>query len=277
MMLSHKFDKDKIKFSGFISRKYDGVPAGYSYNTVVSRQNKTLNGIKWIHDEIYKAIPKNWQIWGEHYKPNMSFKEISGKVRKDEKWKEANLYLFNLNIYNDNIPFNDRYNLLKDWYNKYKFPQLKLCKQIYVSNMNDVDNAILNISNTIDYDNNPIEGYMYHYEYGLYTDNIRSWDSMKIVYKPTIDLQLVDINEAIDKNNNKKGIVGSFICIDSNNNTIIVSAGNFTHKDRKDIFNNFNKYKNKIIVCQYKIDTSYKNNIREPVAKYFHEDKIFPD
>lgn len=51
MMRSHKIaeaDK-KIKFPGFVSAKFDGVPGGYSKQKLVSRQNKSLPGVQWLH------------------------------------------------------------------------------------------------------------------------------------------------------------------------------------------------------------------------------------
>lgn len=141
-MKSHNFRADNMIFPGYVSRKFDGVPGGYTRYDLESRQKKPLLGVKWIHDMIKDAIPSGVRIWMEHWEPNTPFKVISGKVRKNVPYQTAQGVVHNIHIFDwPDATFKQRWDYLIEWYysNYAKLsPIIHLADQLYVEDETDM-------------------------------------------------------------------------------------------------------------------------------------------
>lgn len=281
MMLSKNFDERKIDFPGYISRKFDGVPGGYSREKLVSRQGKPLLGVQWIHDLLSPYIPNNVVLWGEHYEAGKPFKYISGKVRKNEPYTGACLYLFNLHDKEfPNSTFRNRIVFLKDWFHGLPIEVravVGLATQYYVDNPTSLDSAINDIKQAVLVDGDgQFEGCMYHSSYGMYFPGTRSWGSMKIVNKPLIDLRIVGILESVSEEGEPKGMVGSMLCEDGSGQVFTVAAGKLSHSEREEMFEAWPMHRGTIVKVKHKGDSTYEG-LREPTFQEFNLDKDTPD
>lgn len=280
MMLSRHLTAKKITFPGYVSRKFDGVPGGYTCTSLESRQGKPLNGVKWIHDMIKDILPDGVRIWAEHWEPYTPFQTISGKVRKDRPYKDCFAVIHNVDMLRDhNITFRERQNWLQYWYAKHYqklSPILFIADQLYVTDIVDLWKAYDYFKMNAEVNGDLFEGCMYHSEIGTYTPNKRNWHSMKVVQKPTVDLRVVDLFEAIDEKGHPKGMVGSMLCHDRVGQPFVVSAGKASHEDRRMWWTNPQAILDKIIVVQHKGDGFYEG-LREPTFQAIHQDKIVPD
>lgn len=279
MMKSHNYTARAAIFPGYVSRKFDGVPGCYTKASLLSRQGKPLPGVQWIHDMISPLIPEGWEIWGEHWEPHKPFKYISGKVRKNEPYRECYLVLHNLNV-NEQLTFKERYfDLLYKWYdsqyNKLS-PIIMLADQLYVEDEIDMHKAFEYFRTKTKTYKDLFEGCMYHSAGGYYQSGKRSWNSLKLVKKPTVDLQVIGVLEAISETGERKGMVGSLRCIDANDIAYIVSAGKATHEERKKWWVNQEMIIGKIVTVQHKGDGFYEG-LREPTFQSIHADKLVPD
>lgn len=278
MMRSHKFAEagKKLTFPGYVSAKFDGVPGGYSHSKLISRQNKPLPGAQWIHDRLSKYIPAGWQIWGEHWHPDMQFQEISGLVRKNEPWKTARVMFFNyFDMFNPTMGFAERQRRLADWMEN--LPNLfdnnlGLVLQKEVNSKDEAYAAKAQIEK--DWLSTGVaarfEGCMYHTASGVYTMN-RSWESLKMVDRLTYDLKLVAVLEAMSKTGNNLEMAGTLIFKDANGRSLNVGPGKLKHEERRDIWQNFTNYHGRIAVVAAKGSTY--EAMREPTFQAWHEDK----
>lgn len=279
MMRSHKFAEagKKLTFPGYVSAKFDGVPGGYSKSQLITRQNKPLAGAQWIHEIIAPYIPDGWQLWGEHWNPDMDFQEISGRCRKDEPWKEAKVMFFNyFDMFNPSLTFEQRQRRMENWMED--LPTLfngDTVGLVMQNKVNSLEEALL-AKETIRRDwkatgiTAKFEGCMYHTASGLYTIN-RSWASLKMVDKITYDLQLHGVEEASSKTGKLLGMVGTLVFKDGQGRLLNVGPGKLKHHERRDMWDNYEKYHGRIGTISAKGSTY--EALREPTFQNWHEDK----
>lgn len=278
-MLSKGLNLSKLKYPFYLSEKFDGVPGIYTVNndgiTCISRQGTPITSTPHIIKELKSLkLPVGTKVIGEHYINGLPFSEISGKVRAQAPCKELKLYVFDVLCNNENTPFKDRYLTGKRLLRHCNESIISVVSQHYVTS-HDMHKAFVRLieinAQTL---GRRLEGFIYRNADGLYKYT-RSWDCMKLVLEPTVDLKVVDLIEAVDKNNEKLGRVGSLVCVDKNGNTFNISAGKSTFQERerwlttRDIVG-------KIIVVKFKPDAEYKG-LRQPTFQHIHEDKTEPD
>lgn len=282
MMRSHKFVEaaKKIKFPGFVSAKFDGVPGGYTKQRLVSRQNKSLPGVQWLHDTLAQHIPDGWQIWGEHWHPDLQFEEISGLVRKNQPWDLAGCMLFNcFDMFNPSATFAVRQARLVEWYDNLPEDVRKHFGMVAQHAVSSKEEAYTMLASVEEGWNAKgfkarFEGGMYHAASGLYTLN-RSWASLKMVDKITYDLRLVAVVEAVSKTGANLEMAGTLVFEDASGRKLNVGPGKLKHDERRDIWKNYPNYHGRIGIVAAK-GSSYEA-LREPTFQAWHEDKECPD
>lgn len=94
------------------------------------------------------------------------------------------------------------------------------------------------------------EGIIVRNVYATY-ERKRSLYVMKFKPKKKDHYQIIDLQEAIDKDGKEKETLGAFICRGSDGTPFGVGAGKLTHVERQEIWNNRMDYLGKIIEVQY--------------------------
>lgn len=274
VMLSNYFDKVPEKdlvFPMHMTEKLDGIMADFYKKDGVchirTRQNKPIPSMQWFVDVHSKYLSEGEHLIGELYHdyklPRVkNFEKLSGRIRQQsEQATEVGFYMF------------DRYEEGKEniSYAKRDKPWLSLFFDSVpdVGYASDANDALLTYNKFMK--NRPnAEGVVLRPLYGptSYYKRGRSKGFLKIVPKPTVDLPILDIIEA-DKT--QAGQAGKVIC-EYNGKKISVGMGSIVHSVRKDMWENKDKYLNKIVEIKYK-DVTDAGVLRMPVILRFREDK----
>lgn len=289
MMLSYPYDEKRAKFPGYISRKYDGVPGGYTNQCLLSRQAKRLSGVQWIHDLIHEYIPVGIQLWGEHYEPCRDFAYINGKTKQHKPWQEAHVMFFNLfDMFNPHATFTDRQlkmssivqrirnTLRRDGYGGIA-NRLHIVEQVPVASAEDIP-ALCGALRGYAKHHNPkdnFEGCMYHSAEGTYVLD-RSYNSMKLVDNVVYDLEFVNCDEAVSKTGVPLGRAGKLYFKDATGEEFGCGPGKLKHTEAKDVFENMGKFIGKIATVQAKPGGGYEK-LRQPTFQHWRDDKTEPD
>lgn len=271
-----------------VSEKLDGVASIWTVHkdrvTGMTRQGKPIPSADYVRDRLNTLLLGNvsvgTQVLGELTVDGVpNFKDASGIIRRgipDER--------IVLNVY-DFVPFGQG-----DW--DFEERMLRACE---VLKLKDPKNAYTGIvrripsayANTFEeaatlirviYQHNPrAEGVMFRPLHGvdsLYRTG-RSKGFMRLVAQPTIDLQVIDIEEATSDAGAPLGMVGRIICR-YGDDVVGVGPGKFNHDERRQIFQQWPKDRGRILTVKYKADDSYQL-LRQPTAQHWHEDKTVPD
>lgn len=292
MMESHDYklaNQKQLKFPGYVSQKFDGTPGRYTRNEVVSRQGKKLLGIEWLHNEIKESIPMGVEIWMEHYEWGKPFSYINGKVEAEESYKEVRGIITNMRVLDEPLmPFGMRMDeatkIAQDIIKNHDmYGRICVAKQIYVRNKEEVEEAVEKLKNSNEMNVSLLtmgtdwrwEGAMFHYASGQYIIH-RSWNSLKIVEKPTYDLAFAGCEEGKSKEGIPNGRAGKLYFKDANGTIFGCGPGKMKHVERERVFMNKEKYIGKIATIKSKEDSHYKG-LREPTFQWWREDKTEPD
>ncbi len=271
MMLSRKFDEKRVKYPSYVSEKLDGVPVvvGFFDGKVraISRQGNEITSVSHILKEIehlVKARPEMEWV-GELYIPYTPFKDISGKVRKQNVTSEdLELHLFDCFDRRDELmKYSTRLGLLKNLKSTFLKPtsKIKIITTHYCEDVYEIMNTYTMYTAS--------EGIMIRSAEGIYEKGKRSWDMMKLKPEPTVDLVVVGVNQAVDKYGKLKGMIGSFIC-NYKGKYINVGAGKLTRDERIQAW--AEQPIGKVIEVKYMPDDSYES-LRQPVFMRWREDK----
>lgn len=294
IMLAKDYDYKRVFFPVYISEKLDGVPAKFfrdAFGKVVAmtRQGELLTSVEHICKELsdFKLLDENSAIVGELWVRGRPFKETGGKVRAEEVCTDLKLHIYDEffcdreGLPNDPRTFRERWRHLrgKFQYNTLGMPpHVYMTKQMLCENIDALNYAMKRImAGPSDSAYKP-EGVMIRMLDGdasYYSLAGRSWGMMRLVEKPTLDLLVVDVVEAKDKNGNPKGMVGSFMC-KYHDIDIKVGAGKATHNERKKWWQRPELILGTIIQVQYKPDDSY-SKLRQPTFQRVRTDKDTPD
>ena len=268
MQLCKNYDPKKIGFPVLVSEKLDGVPGVYTKQALVSRQNKPLLGVQWVHDLLCNYIPYGYTVIGEHYERGNPFKYISGRVRKNEPYEEAHLYLFDFIEPGFDYDFMTRYENLRQWH--YFLPQhvrdvVHVIPQSVCHSEVCIDNYVLALE-----EDGGHEGAVVRSLSGKFTLT-RSWDSQKIVFDDLLDLRVCGIEEAVSQEGEAKGMIGA-LYVSYKGKAVKTGAGKMTHTERKMVWDNPEQYIGKICKVKAKVDPTY-DKLRQPTFQAWHEDK----
>lgn len=294
IMLAKDYNYTYVNFPVYLSEKLDGVPAKFFKNVAgkvvaMTRQGELLTSVEHICKELedFKLLEEDTAIVGELWIRGRPFKEINGKVRAEEVCTDLRLYIYDECLCNyhgmpqDSRPFRQRWSHLEV---KFKLNALGMPPHIFLTNQ-----ILCSNSAQLSYEREQImagpgdrsykpEGVMVRTLDGVhsyYSLTGRSWGMMRIVAKPTLDLLVVDVIEAKDKNGNPKGMVGSLMC-KFHDIDIKVGAGRARHDERRKWWHRPELIVGKIVQVQFKKDDSY-NKLRQPTFQRIRDDKDTPD
>lgn len=272
MQLCTKYTPKRCKFPVFVSEKLDGVPGVYTKDKLVSRQNKPLLGVQWMHDILRNYVPSDYTVIGEHYEEGHPFKYISGKVRKNEPYTSAHLYLFDFIEPSCSYQLLTRYEQLKQWH--FFLPQnvrdfVHVIPQHVCYSEAAVRQFIASLASA-----GGKEGAVIRSMSGKF-DLTRSWDSQKFVFVELMDLRVCAMEEMTDKFGKSMGMAGALF-VSYKGAVAKVGAGKMTHTERKLVWENPGQYIGKICKARVKIDPTY-GKLREGTFQAWHEDKDEPD
>lgn len=294
IMLAKDYDYKRVAFPVYLSEKLDGVPAKFFRDTsgkvvAMTRQGELLTSVEHICKELsdFKLLDESNAIVGELWVRGRPFKETSGKVRAEEVCTDLKLYIYDEflcdqeGLPNDSRTFRERWSHLKGKFQLNTLgmpPHAELTNQILCGNsatLNYEREQIMAGSGDRAYKPEGVMIRMLDGDASYYSLTGRSWGMMRIVDKPTLDLMVVEVVEAKDKNGNPKGMVGSFMC-KYHDIDIKVGAGKATHAERTKWWKKPELVLGHVVQVQYKPDDSY-NKLRQPTFQRIRYDKDTPD
>jgi len=157
----------------------------------------------------------------------------------------------------------NRKKILISWYDKYNFKFCKPVKSLYIGSDKNFINLWSTIATSLGW-----EGIMVNLDKPYVRK--RTYYLLKVKKMNTIDLRVIKI---IEGNGKYKNMLGKVIVL-YKGNEVGVGSG-FTDIQRKEVFNNQNKYIGKIIEIQYfEISKNSKTNLeslRFPIFKMFRD------
>lgn len=291
MMLTEGYKESRVKFPCTVSQKHDGVPVLFYVEDGVlkhkTRQGKELFSIPHIidiveqwKDQYVDSDYEGFLFVGElmifqatHEKGvyALPFKDISGKVRKQEPCTDLKLCVFEIDDRVDHV-FGNIFDMNCKFDTWLGMPDNSIYKIVQERVIN-LEELTLHLERLKKRD---WEGIIIrHGEYLWETERPkRSYNSMRVVKELTADLKVVGLEEAVSKDGIPHGRVGAFMC-EYKGSEIKVGAGKLTHKDAKDLWDNELFQYGRIIQVKYKKDDSY-DALRQPTFQCFRDDKDEP-
>lgn len=296
--LAKPYNPSKMTYPATVTIKLDGVPARLSRSKPPqSRQGNDITSIAHIHNffmEYFKNSPQT-ELIGEIYVHGMSFKDISGRVRKqNEQFKEAKLYVFDLVSRTDegiNAEHGLRMQALEIMLDD--IAGLKGCarqdlpivafKPITVANEEEARAAHDALMQAMP----NAEGTMLASLKRAFCAGKRTWDLQKCKPEPTIDLEIIGFQEAVEAASGAgKGRVGRLVAKlwetmpdgTLNPRQIGIGPGKLTHEEAKHLWVDYKsgKWTNQIAEIKYMRDDSY-DSLRQPTFQRWRDDKDEPD
>ena len=299
--LSKGYNATKIKFPCSVSIKYDGVPIaveatklrGEIYIRAYTRQDTTNTSMSELRDEIAEFLDmslfieekESVIILGEVTHPEYpAFKDLSGKVRKQQKisgfvW---NLFDLHLSAAPEDI-WSTRNRILKNLVARIGHERIVHVQQIHCETRADVEHCLSRIDPEE-------EGGVIRWHGDLWEPNSRRWGYMKHVVAPTVDLRVVGFSEAVSKDGKPLGRVGRVKCM-YKGGVIGVGAGKMTHAEATKLWarwvehclvlgwsvhaeEQYFLFDGKPSICEvrYKRDPSY-TALREPTFQHWRPEK----
>lgn len=213
--LSHKYSKDKIQGGvWFISEKYDGIRALWNGSKLYTR---AMREFTWVPEWFTDSLPTGVNLDGEllvEGEPFSTFSTISIQKESPEAevlWKKIKYYIFDTPV--ENMPFVQRYELLKHYTSHFKLNCIKFKKITNHTEADEFYNEVISRGG---------EGAMLidsksNYEFGK-----RVWTSLK--YKKFLDGEatVVSYHEGKGK---YKGFLGKLKCTMPDGKTFFCGTG----------------------------------------------------
>lgn len=292
--LAKGFSEKHLNWPVLISIKYDGVPVRididhYGNWTCRTRQGKPVPSVETLVQEFVTAYvnddgdtPLPVTFVGEviqHEDRFADFKVTSGIVRKQEDQSHR---LAIVMFENDMVEtFLGRHEWAEDWISGLH-GRVHVIPQIAVENM---DQLLSHQTKVLDYWPKA-EGMVARNHDDPFAPGKRSWGYQKLLVEPTIDLRIVDFEEATTADGEPKGMVGRMIA-SYNGTKIGIGPGRLTHAERVELWElkqaHIKKHgpsdmyvKGSIAQIKYKKDDSY-DALRQPTFQFWRDDKETPD
>lgn len=299
-----KFTKNKLGPVVYLSEKLDGVPIRVdlrvnpfgdrtSLITMRTRQDEHPHSCQFIlgklmHrvDAFLDARPQDikakWansvltfvgEVTHEHY---TDFKDISGVVRRNTPQDGLVLNLFDFSATVAGFPedFARRYFMLSQFI-PMNTREVRTIKQMPVDRelVEGVFDAFMN-------ENPNAEGMIARDADGKFQPGKRTWCYQKLLRKPTIELAMHSVEEAVAEDGTLKGM-GGRLNFWYNGRVIGVGPGKLNHNERTLLWTMANgvvypEGTGPIATVQYKEDKSY-DALREPTFQHWRTDKYTPD
>lgn len=263
-------DLNKIEYPARVTEKLDGVPGDFYKRDgaihVRSRQGEVITAVPHLVNAVKKlGIPEGAHIIGEMYHPDMTFKDISGAIRRHESSEESERLILNVFDYyrEDEMVrcYEGRmYDLMELVFEFTPKPKLKhgsvvMVPGVFVKNGLEAAKAFDKIVD----ENEFAEGIVIRTLSGknsVYKAGWRSPGMIKVKTTLTEDLKIVSFEEAVSKDGEPKGMVGR-INVQYGKLVIGVGPGKLKHAERKEVWENQDKYVGKTIEVSYMPDRSY--------------------
>lgn len=282
IMLGSKWD-GKIKEEVAVMLKLDGIRSSWLIKDgkaiCKSRQNKIIEGMNELTKEVERVFGRmDVFVDGEILainKDNLDSKELfkvtSATVNSKGEKKGLTLVAFDIIPLEDyetkttNLKFKNRRKLLEQLIDKAQSRLVDIAPLYFVTK--DVDEVNEKLKEVVA---SGLEGLMISKIDGLYEFK-RSKNLMKVKAMSTMDLRVIGFEEGDGMN---KGTLGAVI-VDFKGNQVRVGSG-WTQEMRDEVWNNQDKYLNKLLEVQYfEITTNDKGeeSLRFPVAKQWRFDK----
>jgi len=291
--LAKGFSEKHLRFPVFLSHKIDGVPVRIDIDeegnhTVRTRQGKPVQSVKTLVQELVDSYMS--QAWigyfdtkctliGEvHQLGNIyaDFKETSGIVRRN--YDQSHLLAISLfEMFTpklQEVGFERRYEAMLELTDMHR--QVRVSWQQRVENLRQLEYRLDEF-----YKKFPkAEGMVARNWDDPFMPGKRSWGYQKVLREPTIDLRIIGVEEAIDKDGNPKGMAGSLIA-SYRGADIGIGPGRLTHDERRELWHGWTtrltrSWPNRIAQIKYKADDSY-DALRQPTFQFWRDDKETPD
>lgn len=296
--LAKPYNPSKMTYPATVTVKLDGVPARLSRSRLPqSRQGNDITSIAHIQNFFmtYFANSPNTELVGEIYVHGMSFKDISGKVRKtDEQFTEAKLYVYDListTLEGRDAPHGLRMQALDIMLDDIA-GQLGKARQdlpiIAISGITVDDACAARAAHEAFMQALPdAEGTMLASLKRPFCAGKRTWALQKCKPEPTIDLEIIGFQEAVEASSGTgKGRVGRLVAklwrLDADGTSqprqIGIGPGKLTHEEAKQLWEDYKsrKWTNRIAEIKYMRDDSY-DSLRQPTFQRWRDDKDEPD
>lgn len=285
---------DKMTYPAAVSIKLDGVPGVFMSNKMpLTRQGEIIKSVAHIQNFIVQHMPHGVGIVGELYDPELKFKVISGQVR-DKTNQHPNLVLNAFDLFvPDNLEakFKDRTEALRIFLEDVAgglgkhpndLPVVRI-PQVIVQDEEQAREA----HDAIMAANPDAEGTVLASLERTWQPAKRGWNVQKCKPEPTIDLEIIGFQEAVEKDTGRGlGRVGRLVAklwkIDDTGkpqaNQIGIGPGRLTHKEAKALWREYKskKWMTKIAEVKYMKDDSY-DALRQPTFQRWRSDKEEPD
>lgn len=293
--LAKGFSEKHLKFPVFLSHKIDGVPVRIDIDaegnhTIRTRQGKDVPSVRRLVQEFADEFRGNsglgyfdvpCTLIGEvhqHGDPYADFKDTSGIVRRqDDQSHRLAIGLFEMfTPALQEVGFERRYEAMLELNDLHG--RVSVLWQQRVETLSQLEHHFEDFCNQFP----KAEGMVARNWNDQFMPGKRSWGYQKLLREPTIDLRIVGVEEAIDKDGNPKGMAGRLIA-SYYGERIGVGPGRLTHAERIKLWRDFNEMECKIAgwhkpiaQIKYKADDSY-DALRQPTFQFWRDDKETPD
>lgn len=266
-MLAHDFNKrgKDINFPCFVQPKLDGVRllikidnSNIDFYSRTGKEMKNLDHIKNEIIKVFKNIIIEYPVYldGELFTFDLPFEEISGifrKLEKDKNVSKLQFHIFDMFYENNQMEFNDRYNMLKSLLPKAN----KVLQVVETKECNSKDDISLIHGSYIE---NLYEGLILRNKNGIYKPNYRSKDLQK--YKEFQDEEFEIVGGQSGEGLEKDCVI--FTCINKNKQTFAVRPRG-SRELRKEYLKNIKKIIGKNLTVRYQ-NLSENGIVRFPVG-----------
>lgn len=294
-----KYTPAKMQFPAMVSEKLDGVPVRlvrgfHDQCKALTRQGEFVLSIHHITEffkEHFKRMP-DLELIGELYIRDTPFKDISGKVRKQNK-QAPELVLNIFDIFIKSKPDMNYGTRMLAFKSAMEILAVELGCQVDDMPIRVIpfvicqdDDAVQDVLRTVMSVNPKAEGCMVHSVHKVFTPGKRLWSTQKIKQRPTIDLLIFDLVEAVSGDTGRGlamvgGMKAEFNVLHNGVQGITqigIGPGKLTHQQRKDLWTLYKmkRFKPRIAEVQYVSDDTYAM-LREPTFQRWRDDKHEPD
>ena len=278
--LAKNYMPSKLNFPVYLSEKLDGVPvkctieADGTYSWC-SRAGRSVPSVTTIMKRLVDVYEKSeWsgqriEIIGEVTQRNTRapFRETSGKVRKHQDDPSLVLNMFECSM---GQTFYERYQVLKALYDLDGSFSIDYCYSTVITSAGELQEYFDFYT-----ENHPdLEGLVARSHDDPYLPGKRSWGYQKLVADPTIDLMIVDCDEATSESGERLGMIGRMYAA-YEHGVIGVGPGKLTHAERGELFELY-PFPQRMACIKYKRDASY-TALRQPTFQHWRDDKTEAD
>lgn len=290
--LAKGFSEKHLKFPVFLSHKIDGVPVRIDIgadgnHTIRTRQGKDVPSVRRLVQEFadefrchaglgyfYTPCTLIGEVY-QHGDPYADFKVTSGIVRRqDDQSGLLALGLFEMftPVFQE-VGFERRYEAMLELNDLHY--RVSVLEQTRVETLSQLEHHFEDFCNEFP----KAEGLVARNWDDPFMPGKRSWGYQKLLREPTIDLRIVGVEEAIDKDGNPKGMAGRLIA-SYKGTEIGIGPGRLTHAERVQLWNGYKMGMDLdmrgLAQIKYKADDSY-DALRQPTFQFWRLDKDTPD